>query len=300
MTSFSFIDTLYNSKAPSPLVAGLDPSISSIPKFLEVKARSDNYSLLTSLYAEALPLLQPHISAIKPNIAFFEQFGIEGLRAFQWVCSFAKDLKLLVIADIKRGDIGSTADAYANAYLRSKNSLEQSFSADAITINPFLGFDTLEPFIKACEETGKGLFVLVRTSNPGSKDLQDAKLEDGRTSSEAIADFLNKNSERLIGKCGYSALGAVIGATHPEEAKALRKRMPKTLFLIPGYGAQGGTASDAIASFNSDKLGGLINVSRGLFQIDINLSKEEWRKELLKRAINFKEDLQNTLKNYQF
>jgi len=287
-----FIENLFSKP---PLIAGLDPNIDSLPNFLKNSWKSDIYSLLVSYYSEALPVLAPHISAVKPNIAFFEQYSIEGLRAFQWVSAFSKDLKIPVIADIKRGDIGSTAEAYANAYLRSNNNLAHSFYADAITVNPFLGFDTLEPFIKACEETGKGIFVLVRTSNSGAKDLQDAKL-DALTASEKIAEFLNKNANRLMDSSGYSALGAVVGATHPEEAKHLRNLMPKNLFLIPGYGAQGGTAKDAVASFNSDKRGGLINVSRGLFQIDQNLDKETWKEELLKRVLNFNNELKTALK----
>ena len=165
----------------------------------------------------------------------------------------AAELGLPVIADAKRGDIGSTAQAYSSAFLGK----DAPFAADALTVNPFLGFDTLEPFIQDCEKYGKGIFVLVKTSNPGSAALQ------GETSHK-VAEWLNQSGEKFIGACGYSSLGAVVGATHPEEARELRGAMPKNFFLIPGYGAQGGSAADAVAGFSKTKHGGIINVSRGL------------------------------------
>lgn len=198
------------------------------------------------------------------------------MSSFARLCSLARERGLLVIVDAKRGDIGSTAEAYARAYLSEDST--NGFYADALTVNPFLGFDTLEPFIKICEERGKGIFVLVQTSNAGAKDIEGLR-SDGRTVSERIADYLAENAQRLVGSSGWSGLGAVVGATYPAEAEALRKRMPNNLFLIPGYGAQGGTAKDAVVSFlpslqgNAEgpsltmrKQGGLVNASRALLQ----------------------------------
>lgn len=259
----------------SCLVAGLDPQYAELPAELlaEAKAKSASddefiYNSLTSFYDLVLEALAPHIAAVKPNIAFFEQYGLPGISAFHDVVNESQGAGVLVIADGKRGDIGSTAEAYSRAFLGQGAFGDvpcNTFNADALTVNPYLGFDTLEPFLKDCEKHGKGIFVLVKTSNPGSHHIQGEGKQ--HTISEKVAAWLGEQSARLMGKCGLSGLGAVIGATYPEEAASLRQLAPKNYFLIPGMGAQGASAKDAVSGFTLTKprRGGVINVSRGLF-----------------------------------
>ena len=272
----SFPDRLTRSIAAtgSVLCAGIDPQPEAIPQFLQKaagrKSRTDSkflQLLVGSFYGAAIEALKGNIAALKPNIAFFEQYGVAGLQVFSEIIELGTKAGIPVIADAKRGDIGSTAQAYSSAFLSGSKFLGRAlrgFEVDAVTVSPFLGFDTLEPFIKSCEERGKGIFVLVKTSNPGSKDLQDLSA-DGRTISVRVAEHLAANAARLSGALGYSGLGAVVGATHPSEAKMLRSKMPTNYFLIPGYGAQGGTAEDAVAGFTASGGGGVVNVSRALF-----------------------------------
>ena len=259
----------------SYLCAGFDPQPETFPEFLKEEAAAISptdeefvYTLLQSFYAVAIDALKGQVAAIKPNIAFFEQYGLGGMLAFAEIIAHARRSGMIVILDAKRGDIGSTAQAYADAFLGTATFLGRKvsgFSVDALTVNPFLGFDTLEPFITRCDEHGKGIFVLVKTSNPGSGDLQGVRSMGREESiSVRVARYLAEQADRLKGKSGFSALGAVVGATHPEEARALRAVMPSNLFLIPGYGAQGGTATDAVAGFAGSG-GGIINVSRALF-----------------------------------
>jgi len=275
--SENFADRLSETmiKTGSYLCAGLDPQPVAFPEFLKEEAAAISptdeefvYTLLQSFYAVAIDALKGQVAAIKPNIAFFEQYGLGGMLAFAEIISHARRAGMLVILDAKRGDIGSTAEAYADAFLGTADFLGRKipgFSVDALTVNPYLGFDTLEPFIKRCEDHGKGIFVLVKTSNPGSSDLQDVKSMGREESISArVARHLAEQASRLQGRSGFSALGAVVGATHPDEARALRRLMPSNFFLIPGYGAQGGTAEDAVAGFAGSG-GGIVNVSRALF-----------------------------------
>lgn len=257
----------------SYIVAGFDPQLDGFPAFIlkEASSKATNqdsiYTALMAFHKIALEALHGKIAAIKPNIAFFEQYGLAGLKAFADICQIAKELKLPVVADVKRGDIGSTAKAYSAAFLgRSKcfGRQEPIFDVDAITVSPYLGFDTIETYFEDCQNYGKGLFVLVKTSNPGSASLQSLKVGDSSNVSEHVARWLAEKAPLFLGSSGYSSLGAVVGATYPSEAKKLRELMPKNLFLIPGMGAQGGSAEDAIAGFGADKRGGLINISRGL------------------------------------
>ena len=259
----------------SVLCAGIDPRIPNLPKaFLEKadKESSTNedfaYVALTSFYSLFIETAAQYIACAKPNIAFFEQYGIGGIKAFVDLCALLKENKIPIIADVKRGDIGSTAIAYSNAFLGKTELQGKSLSlidADAITVSPFLGFDTIEVFLKIAEEYDKGIFVLVKTSNPGSGDIQDLSC-DGATVSKRIAGWLSENAPRLIGECGYSGVGAVVGATYPEEAKQLRALMPTNLFLIPGFGAQGGTSEEALVTFDANKRGGIVSASRGLIK----------------------------------
>lgn len=263
-------------KTGSFLVAGCDPVIDAMPTWLlnraGKQARSDQEYISAALdvFVDCLlSAVSETVPAIKPNIAFFEQYGLRGLQVFETLCIRARDKGLQVIADAKRGDIGSTASAYGNAFLNGATVAGKSvpaFYCDALTVNPFLGFDTMSPFVDACRQNGKGLFVLVQTSNPGAKAIQGLVTE-GVSVSERIAMWIAHESDKLIGVSGWSGLGAVVGAVYPSEAKRLREIMPNALFLIPGLGAQGGQASDSVAGFGSQNGmlgGGLVNASRGL------------------------------------
>jgi orotidine-5'-phosphate decarboxylase len=274
----TFADRLHNriKSCNTVLVAGLDPRSDQIPQFIiaeaaHVSSSSEDfiYESLFRYYRRSLSLLAEGVPAVKPNIAFFEQYGLGGIRAFASLCSLARELGLLVVGDCKRGDIGATAEAYARAYLapRSFNGrATNSFQVDALTVNPFLGFETLEPFIGCCEEAGAGVFILIRTSNPGSGDIQKLALRNSSDStiSSHIAEWVGQHSHRLKGRCGLSGLGAVVGAQHRQEAQHLRSLMPNSYFLIPGFGAQGASGDDAAAVIGVQQAG-LINTSRSLF-----------------------------------
>jgi orotidine-5'-phosphate decarboxylase len=276
----TFADRIYQSiqQTRSCLVAGCDPVIERLPSFIlaeaEQSARSDAEwieRVLRRFCDLFVSSVEGKVAAIKPNVAFFEQYGLPGLTVFSDLCGMIRSKNIPLIIDAKRGDIGTTATAYSNAFLGNVSVRGRSFSGfegDALTINPFLGFDTLEPFLKDCVERGKGIFVLARTSNPGAKDLQGLSC-DGRTVSERVADWIHERSAALKGACGWSGLGAVVGASYPDEARALRARMPSSLFLIPGFGAQGADAKDSVAGFgvmNGLVGGALVNVSRGLLE----------------------------------
>jgi len=272
----NFADKLQQSitRNKSFTCSGFDPVIDQFPPFLLEKIASSTtttedfvYEALTRFFFTAIKALKDRAACIKPNIAFYEQYGIAGIRAFASISAFASENGLPVIADVKRGDIGSTAQAYSAAFLTGSKAAGRviaPFAADAITISPFLGFDTLEVFLKAASESGKGLFILVRTSNPGSVDLQTVKDVEGRDISERIADWIGAKASVLQGTCGYSGVGAVVGATSPDIGRELRKKMPANFLLIPGYGAQGAGAKDAVAAFDSKGGGAVINASRSL------------------------------------
>ncbi len=290
----NFADYLHETSMQNKsfLIAGFDPRLEKIPTVFKSEASSKSsttedelYHTLVDFHLHALQTIGTQVAAIKPNIAFFEQNGLAGIRAFQSILSAIREYKLPIVVDAKRGDIGSTANAYAQAFLGG----QAPFPADALTVNPFLGFDTIESFLEVCEAHGKGVFVLVKTSNPGSGDLQNQKTADGRTISERLADWLSEHSHRLRGEHGYSGLGAVIGATYPEEARAMRERMQNNFFLIPGLGSQGGSARDAIAGFSEQGGGAIINVSRGLLSSfsTPTLSREEVSAELKQKLIGF-------------
>lgn len=265
----------------SVLLAGCDPVIDKLPAFLQKDAASSTLSdgdyiqfVLDSFTEIFLAAIRGRVAAVKPNIAFYEQFGVAGLHSFSRFCVRAKDLGIIIIVDAKRGDIGNTSAAYSAAFLGRVKVRETKFSAfecDAVTVNPFLGFDTLEPYLVDCVEYQKGIFVLVQTSNPGSKDLQGL-VSNGKTVSTHVAEWLSEKASKLSGDSMWSGLGAVVGATFPEDARALRKILPTNFFLIPGFGAQGGKASEAVAGFglskSGEKGGAVVNVSRGLLEGD--------------------------------
>jgi orotidine-5'-phosphate decarboxylase len=241
----------------SRCVVGLDPRVDHMPAFLR---GSGAYAAITAFHELVIDAVADLVPAVKPQLAFFEQYGVAGMQAFENTVLAAKKRGLLVIADGKRNDISSTAEAYANAYLG-----DGGFDCDALTVTPYLGRDSLVPFVEACLKQGKGLFVVLKTSNPGSKDFEDQPLEaTGRPLYEKIAGVLNELGGDLVGDSGYSSVGAVIGATFPEEGRRLRALMPKALILVPGYGAQGGSAQAAAECFNDDGLGAIVNSSRGI------------------------------------
>jgi orotidine-5'-phosphate decarboxylase len=273
-------------KSGSFLVAGCDPVIDKLPEFLLTEAASLTANdqayieYVLSRFGEIfLAAVTDKVAAIKPNIAFFEQYGVAGVTAFARLCKAIRAAGIPLIVDGKRGDIGSTAEAYSTAFL-GKSSVRgrevESFTADALTINPFLGFDTLMPFLKDCQEYGKGIFVLVQTSNPGAAAIQGLSA-DGRPVREHVAAWIAEHAEKLAGQSGWSGVGAVVGASYPEEAKRLRQLMPRNLFLIPGLGAQGAAARDSVAGFgeiNGVRGGALVNVSRGLLEGKANSAEE--------------------------
>ncbi|MBO4989156.1 MAG: orotidine-5'-phosphate decarboxylase [Clostridia bacterium] len=207
------------------------------------------------------------VPAVKVQIAYYEMYGEEGLKAFRETCAYAKEKGLFVIADCKRNDIGSTASCYAKAYLGETSIGDkaiEAFPADMLTVNGYLGSDGILPFTAECEKGNKGIFVLVKTSNPSGDEIQNLKLEDGRTIYELMGEMVEKWGESTIGKYGYSAVGAVVGATKPEEAKRLRGELRHTFFLIPGYGAQGANAAMLKNCFDENGIGGIVNNSRGI------------------------------------
>ena len=259
-------------KTNAPIVVGLDPMLNYIPEHIQ-KAAFAEYGETLEGAAEAMWQFNKGIvdatcdliPAVKPQIAMYEQFGIEGLKAFKKTVDYCKSKGLIVIGDIKRGDIGSTSAAYAVGHLGSVQVGSKSympFDEDFATVNPYLGSDGVKPFVEVCKEYKKGLFILVKTSNPSSGEFQD-QLVDGRPLYELVGEKVAEWGEELMGD-DYSYIGAVVGATYPEMGKVLRKVMPKSFILVPGYGAQGGKGADLVHFFDENGLGAIVNSSRGI------------------------------------
>ena len=259
-------------KTNAPIVVGLDPMLNYIPEHIQ-KAAFAEYGETLEGAAEAIwqynkgivDATYDLIPAVKPQIAMYEQFGIEGLKAFKKTVDYCKSKDLVVIGDVKRGDIGSTSAAYAVGHLGSVQVGSKSyvpFDEDFSTVNPYFGSDGVKPFMEVCKEHKKGLFILVKTSNPSSGEFQD-QLVDGRPLYELVGEKVAQWGEELMGD-DYSYIGAVVGATYPEMGKVLRKVMPKSFILVPGYGAQGGKGADLVHFFNEDGLGAIVNSSRGI------------------------------------
>lgn len=260
----NFSDRLLNAidAKGSPVCVGLDPVFSSLPDALKSDAHDDASRLhaVEIFCRTVLEAIAPIVPAVKPQSAYFEVFRGPGVQLYFNMIAYAQQLGLLVIGDVKRNDIGSTAAAYAQAHLAGPG------AADGITINAYLGADGIEPFLNVSAKEGKGIFALVRTSNPSAKMTQDFADANGKPFYHHMAELIAElgNGESLLGQRGYSSLGAVVGATWPEEARQLRKIMPKQIFLVPGYGAQGGTAEDCAASFHEDGYGAIVNASRSV------------------------------------
>lgn len=256
----------------APIVVGLDPMMNYIPEHIQKKAFAEFGETLEGA-AEAIWQYNKEIidhtydiiPAVKPQIAMYEQFGIEGLKAFKKTVDYCKEKDLVVIGDIKRGDIGSTSAAYAVGHLgkvQVGTKWYAGFDEDFATVNPYLGSDGVKPFIDVCKIEKKGLFILVKTSNPSSGEFQD-QLINGKPLYELVGEKVAAWGEECMGE-EYSYIGAVVGATYPEMGKVLRKIMPKSYILVPGYGAQGGTGKDLVHFFNEDGLGAIVNSSRGI------------------------------------
>lgn len=287
----------------SPIVVGLDPRIEQIPG--EVKDKHfEKYGNTLEAVMHALiefnrgiiDAVADLVPAVKPQIAFYEKYGIEGLIAYKDACNYAKEKGLHVIADIKRGDIGSTSKAYSEAHLGQTdiNGVKVSaFTSDSVTVNPYLGDDCLKEFVDDIKTFDKGMWVLVKTSNKSSDQLQNLEVE-GETIYKKVGDLVNNWSQETIQSCGYSPIGAVVGATFPEEADLLRKVMPKSYFLVPGYGAQGASGKDIVNCFNEDGLGAIVNSSRGI--IFAYLKKDMDYKTAARAAVlEMKEDINSAL-----
>ena len=259
-------------KTGAPIVVGLDPMLNYIPEQVQQKAFAEYGETLEGA-AEAIWQFNKEIvdktydliPAVKPQIAMYEQFGLPGLAAFKKTVEYAKSKGLVIIGDIKRGDIGSTSSAYAVGHIgkvQVGSKTYAPFDEDFVTVNPYLGSDGVNPFIDVCKEEKKGLFILVKTSNPSSGEFQDQKI-DGRPLYELVGEKVAAWGSEVMGD-EYSYVGAVVGATYPEMGKVLRKVMPKAYILVPGYGAQGGKGKDLVHFFNEDGLGAIVNSSRGI------------------------------------
>lgn len=276
MAMNNFADRLINAidEKKNPSVAGIDPAIGNLPPHIVEKYMKE--SSLNEFEAAAEAVLEfgkgivdavsGIVPAVKLQSAYYEQLGPAGVNAFLGTIEYAKANSLIVIADVKRNDIGSTSEAYSNAYLGRvglPSGKKAVFDADALTVNSYLGYDGMKPFIDDCEKYGKGLFSLVKTSNKGSEEFQLLETDRG-PNYVAMARLLSEWGRPLQGESGYSPIGAVVGATFPKEAEVLRKEMKNSLFLVPGYGAQGGDAESIAGCFNSDGCGAIVNSSRGI------------------------------------
>lgn len=294
-------------KMNNPTVLGLDPRYDMVPECIKSKYEKDFNGTMEAILEFDKRLIDSIcdiIPAVKINTAFYEMFGFKGMQVFEEICKYAKEKDMIVIADAKRGDIGTTAQAYSNAFLGetpiANNETYIMGNIDFVTVNPYLGIDGVKPFIEDCKKYNKGIFVLVKTSNPSSGELQDLKLEDGKTIYAKVAELVNFWGEELIGEYGYSSISSVVGATYREQLEELRKIMPHSYFLIPGYGAQGGKAEDIALGFENG-IGGIVNSSRGLmcaYKSDRwkeKYSEEQFAEATRAEAIRMREDLNQAI-----
>jgi orotidine-5'-phosphate decarboxylase len=250
----------------SQLVVGLDPRLELLP--VELRAEPSPALAVERFCRGIVDAVCPHAVAVKPQLAFFEALGAEGIRTFEQVCAYARDAGLLVIADGKRGDIGSTARAYAAAYLEER--------ADALTVNPYLGRESVEPFLSACRHHGAGIFVLVKTSNAGA-DIQDVTLSDGTPMWQHVARLVAEWGEELVGERGLSSVAAVVGATHPRAVAEARRLMPQAILLLPGVGDQGGSPADLAPAFTSGPASAVVSASRSVIYA-YRGGDDDWRR----------------------
>lgn len=294
-------------KMNNPTVAGLDPKLEYIPDSIKNECFAKYGETLDAAAAAILEFnkrlidaLCDIVPAVKPQAAYYEMYGFQGLKALADTISYAKEKGMFVITDGKRNDIGTTMQAYATAHL-GKTTLEKNsvkaFGADALTVNGYLGTDGIKPLVDICKDEDKGIFVLVKTSNKSSGELQDLKLENGKTVYENMGDMCEEWGKELTGKYVYSGVGAVVGATYPEQLTELRKRLPHTFFLVPGYGAQGGSADGIKGAFDTNGIGAIINSSRAIMCAwkKQNLSQEDFAKAARIEAIRMRDEINSSL-----
>ena len=307
-------DTLIENtiRTRNPSVIGLDPDIGKIPACYKLPSQSNNplESAANAIYAfnrDVMDTVADLIPAVKPQMAFYEKYGSYGVAAFEKTVAYAKTKGLVVIEDAKRNDIGNTAQAYADGHLGRvelpDGSYAPSFDVDFLTVTPFLGSESLHPFIDVCKKNGKGIFVLIKTSNTNSGEIQDVIASDGRTISQHIAEYVSAQADACTGSYGYSSIGAVVGATYPEQAVSLRSLMPKSYFLVPGYGAQGGGAKDILPCFHKNGLGAIVNSSRGILYTHMTdreraqCTRQEYLLSVRIAAQKMQQDIYSVLKN---
>jgi len=295
----------------NPICVGLDPRLNQIPRFIKEKALEGKGKTPTAAAADAIIEFNKGIidevadivPVVKPQVAFYELFGSEGVRAYEETLKYAKENGLITIADMKRNDIGSTATAYAQGILGEVEMFENEhevvmpiFDADSVTVNAYLGWDGIKPFVNECDRYGKGIFILAKTSNPSSGDLQDLQLKDGPSVYEMMGHLIDSWGADHIGESGYGFVGAVTGATYPQQASKLRQIMSNSIFLVPGYGAQGGGAKDILNCFNEDGLGAVVSSSRGIifaYEKLEGFSEKDYAKAARQACINMQEDLRS-------
>lgn len=292
----------------NPTVIGLDPGYEKLPNCIKKKYTEDIEGVCKGIIEfnkNLIDAIYDIIPAVKINIAFYEMYGLKGMKIFEDTCKYAKEKGMIVITDIKRGDIGTTAQCYSNAFLGKTKigEFEESiYDVDFVTVNAYMGIDCVKPFIDDCKKYNKGIFILVKTSNHSSGDLQDLKLETGEEIYRKVATLVEKWGEDLRGKYGYSSVSAVVGATYPKQLKDLRENAPHTYFLIPGYGAQGGKAEDIALGFDYNGLGGIINASRSLMcayksdRWNKQFKEEEYALATRAEAIRMRDELNNAIK----
>lgn len=291
MSSEHFADRLVEAteKKRSHVMVGLDPDYDSLPPDIRAACGSESYGSDEEMKAECFRLflvqllerLRDDVIAVKPQIAYFEALGVPGYSLYLDMVSLAKDMGYLVVADVKRGDIGSTAEAYAHAHF-------EVAGADAVTVNPYLGTDGLEPFFKRARTGGKGVFVLVKTSNPSSADIQDLPLASGELVYRRVADLVNVWGSGTEGSRGYRAIGAVVGGTHPKEGAELRRQMAGVPLLVPGYGAQGAKAEDLRDFFDERGLGAVVNSARAILYAYRKHPEMSWQEAAVLEAQGMK------------
>jgi orotidine-5'-phosphate decarboxylase len=274
----------------SQLLVGLDPRPELLPVELRAGAhagRSEAADACVRFCTGVIDAVAPYVVGAKPQLAFFEALGADGMRAFEEVCGYARSAGLLVVADAKRGDIGSTARAYADAYLERRDGVAVP---DALTASPYLGSDSIEPLLAACRRSGTGIFCLVKTSNSGSADIQDLALSDGRRVWHQVAELVAQWGEELVGERGLSSVGAVVGATYPRAIGEARRLMPQAILLLPGVGTQGASPADVARAFTSGPASALVPVSRRIiyaFRVD----GADWRKAASAEAARLRREI---------
>lgn len=281
-------------KKNSRISVGLDPDLTRIPKFISKKYESTNISSSANTVFDfnkfVIDLIAEYVPVVKPQLAYYEKLGWRGYEAYEKTVEYAKSKGLLVIADAKRGDIGSTSSAYADAFLHNHYG-----GVSAITVNPYLGKDSIIPFFNKSLETGKGLFILVKTSNPGSKDIQNFKDSSGKRVLDVVNEWI---SEATLNESGYSNIGAVVGATHPAEMAEIRLILKNSLFLVPGIGAQGGDITEIHHAFDSTGNGAIVNSSRGILypeSVTVSSSREVYAHAILSEVRKLNNQINDSL-----